>query len=78
LDLTREKSGAYPLQTVRVAEVGLARGHPVVATARNPATLEEFASHPAVLIARLDVTDPHQVDEAVHNAMGASVRSTSW
>ena len=42
-----------------------ARGHPVVATARNPATLDEFASNPHVLTAALDVTDSDQIGRAV-------------
>ncbi|HWJ17625.1 MAG TPA: SDR family NAD(P)-dependent oxidoreductase, partial [Geobacterales bacterium] len=41
-----------------------ARGHRVVATARNPATLEEFASNPQVLTAALDVTDSDQIGRA--------------
>jgi len=46
-----------------------ARGHPVVATARNPATLGEFASNPQVLTATLDVTDPDQIGRAVTDAI---------
>ena len=46
-----------------------ARGHPVVATARNPATLGEFASNPQVLTAALDVTDPDQIGRAVTDAI---------
>ena len=45
------------------------RGHRVVATARNPATLEEFASNPQVLTAALDVTDPDQIGRAVTDAI---------
>ncbi len=47
----------------------LAKGHRAVATARNPATLDEFASNPNVLVAALDVTDPHQIGNAVTQAM---------
>ncbi len=46
-----------------------ARGHRVVATARNPATLEEFESNPQVLTAALDVTDPDQIGRAVTEAV---------
>jgi NAD(P)-dependent dehydrogenase (short-subunit alcohol dehydrogenase family) len=45
------------------------RGHRVVATARNPATLEEFKSNPQVLTAALDVTDPDQIGRAVTEAV---------
>ena len=46
-----------------------ARGRRVVATARNPATLDEFASNPQVLTAALDVTDPDQIGRAVTDAI---------
>jgi len=45
------------------------RGHRVVATARTPATLEEFKSNPQVLTAALDVTDPDQIGRAVTEAV---------
>jgi NAD(P)-dependent dehydrogenase (short-subunit alcohol dehydrogenase family) len=45
------------------------RGHRVVATARNPATLKEFKSNPQVLTAALDVTDPDQIGRAVTEAV---------
>jgi NAD(P)-dependent dehydrogenase (short-subunit alcohol dehydrogenase family) len=43
----------------------LAKGHRVAATARNPATLDAFASSPQALTAALDVTDPGQIGRAV-------------
>jgi len=43
----------------------LSRGQRVVATARNPAALDEFASHPGALVALLDVTVPEQIKAAV-------------
>ncbi|MCF8149578.1 MAG: oxidoreductase [Burkholderiaceae bacterium] len=46
----------------------LQRGNRVVVTARNPATLEEFASHENALIATLDVTNPTQIADAVRQA----------
>jgi NAD(P)-dependent dehydrogenase (short-subunit alcohol dehydrogenase family) len=46
----------------------LRHGHRVVATARNPATLDEFAAGPGVLAVALDVTVPAQVAESVSRA----------
>ncbi|MDO8786770.1 MAG: oxidoreductase [Sulfuritalea sp.] len=46
----------------------LGRGHGVVVTARNPATLEEFASAGNALVAALDVTMPSQITEVVRQA----------
>ena len=43
----------------------LDHGHRVVATARNPDSLAEFADHRDVLIATLDVTDPAHIAAAV-------------
>lgn len=43
----------------------LSRGQRVVATARSPAALDEFASHPGALVALLDVTVPEQIKAAV-------------
>jgi NAD(P)-dependent dehydrogenase (short-subunit alcohol dehydrogenase family) len=40
-------------------------GHRVVATARNPASLQEFAGNPSILVAALDVTKPSQITEVV-------------
>ncbi len=40
-------------------------GQRVVATARRPASLEEFAGHPAALVAELDVTRPEQIAQAL-------------
>jgi NAD(P)-dependent dehydrogenase (short-subunit alcohol dehydrogenase family) len=46
----------------------LRHGQRVVATARNPATLEAFAGNPAVLAAALDVTKPRQIADVVGRA----------
>ena len=43
----------------------LDHGQRVVATARNPETLAEFASHPDALVATLDVTVAAQIDDVV-------------
>lgn len=43
-------------------------GHRVVATARNPASLDEFAADPAILTAALDVTRPPDIADAVRAA----------
>ncbi len=43
-------------------------GHRVVATARHPASLDEFAGDPAVLTAALDVTRPQDIADAVREA----------
>jgi NAD(P)-dependent dehydrogenase (short-subunit alcohol dehydrogenase family) len=59
-------STGFGRELVRVLD---ARGHRVVATARNPATLEEFQSNPQVLTAALDVTDPDQIGRAVTEAV---------
>ena len=45
-----------------------AHGHRVVATARDPASLEEFTDNPAILVATLDVTRPEQIVAAVAKA----------
>lgn len=45
----------------------LDRGQRVVATARTPSALDEFASHPQAVIAKLDVTVPEQVNAVVRN-----------
>ena len=45
----------------------LDRGQRVVATARTPSALDEFASHPQAVIAELDVTVPEQVNAVVRN-----------
>lgn len=55
-------STGFGRELVRVL---IARGNRVVATARNPATLDEFASNPQVMTAALDVTDPDQIGRAV-------------
>ncbi len=44
----------------------LQHGDQVVATARDPATLAEFAAHPNALTVRLDVTKPDHIAAAVH------------
>jgi NAD(P)-dependent dehydrogenase (short-subunit alcohol dehydrogenase family) len=59
-------STGFGRELVRAA---LAHGHRAVATARNPATLEEFASNPQVLACALDVTDPDQIGRAVTEAV---------
>ena len=46
----------------------LARGNAVVATARNPETLAEFAAMPNALVLPLDVTNPAEITAAVHSA----------
>ena len=46
-----------------------ARGNRVVATARNPASLDEFAGNPQVLVASLDVTRQDQIEQAVAQAL---------
>ncbi|MCX7168174.1 MAG: oxidoreductase [Rhodocyclales bacterium] len=51
-----------------LARAMLRRGNSVVVTARNPATLDEFASHAAALVAALDVTVPQQIAEVVRQA----------
>lgn len=43
----------------------IGRGFRAVATARNPASLQDLAGHPAVLVCALDVTRPEQIAEAV-------------
>lgn len=48
----------------------LDRGQRVVATARTPSALDEFASHPQAVIAKLDVTVPEQVNAVVRNTQG--------
>jgi NAD(P)-dependent dehydrogenase (short-subunit alcohol dehydrogenase family) len=55
-------STGFGRELVRAA---LAKGHRVAATARNAATLDEFASNPQALTAPLDVTDPDQIGRAV-------------
>lgn len=51
-----------------LARAVLRHGHRVVATARNPTTLEEFRTDPNALTAGLDVTVPAQIAAAVHQA----------
>jgi len=51
-----------------LSRVLLARGNSVVVTARNPATLDEFAAHPNALVAALDVTVPRQIADVVAQA----------
>lgn len=52
-----------------LAQAVLAAGDAVVATARNPATLDALAAHLAVTALALDVTDPAQVRAAVEVAI---------
>ena len=51
-----------------LARVLLGRGHRVVVTARNKATLDEFAATDNALIAALDVTVPSQITDVVRQA----------
>lgn len=51
-----------------LARAVLKRGQRVVVTARNPATLDEFASNENALIASLDVRQPKQIAEIVQQA----------
>lgn len=48
-----------------IARALLARGYFVVVTARNPATLDEFAGNENALVLALDVTVPRQIAEVV-------------
>ena len=58
-------STGFGRELVRAA---LGHGFRVVATARDPGTLEEFATHPDVLVAALDVTVPQQIADVVRQA----------
>ncbi len=51
-----------------LSHVLLARGNSVAVTARNPATLDEFAAQPNALVAALDVTVPQQIADVVAQA----------
>lgn len=51
-----------------LARLLLRRGHGVVVTARNTATLGEFAADQNALIAALDVTVPQQIADVVQRA----------
>ena len=51
-----------------LARALLRRGHGVVVTARNTATLDEFASSGNALVAALDVTLPLQIADVVRQA----------
>lgn len=51
-----------------LARVLLRRGHGVVVTARNTATLDEFVADKNALIAALDVTVPQQIADVVQQA----------
>jgi NAD(P)-dependent dehydrogenase (short-subunit alcohol dehydrogenase family) len=51
-----------------LSRVLLGRGNSVVVTARNPATLDEFAAHPKALVAALDVTVAQQIADVVAQA----------
>ena len=51
-----------------LSRVLLGRGNSVVVTARNPATLDEFAAHPNALVAALDVTVQQQITDVVAQA----------
>ncbi|MGE4278257.1 MAG: oxidoreductase [Magnetospirillum sp.] len=58
-------STGFGRELVRVVR---AQGYRVVATARNPASLDEFAADSEVLVLPLDVTLPSQVSSAVQAA----------
>ncbi len=51
-----------------LARILLRRGHGVVVTARNPATLDEFTSAGDALVAALDVNVPAQIAAVVRQA----------
>jgi NAD(P)-dependent dehydrogenase (short-subunit alcohol dehydrogenase family) len=51
-----------------LARIALDRGYRVVATARNPASLEDLARHPSALTVAMDVTDPAQIAAATDRA----------
>jgi NAD(P)-dependent dehydrogenase (short-subunit alcohol dehydrogenase family) len=51
-----------------LARLLLKRGYGVAVTARNPATLDEFAADANALVAALDVTVPAQIVDAVRRA----------
>jgi NAD(P)-dependent dehydrogenase (short-subunit alcohol dehydrogenase family) len=54
-----------------IVQKALARGHSVVATARNPrGIIERFDGHPNLLAVELDVTDEAQAHAAAMAAMG--------
>jgi len=70
-------SSATPVWLVTGCSTGLGRdlaravlrhGRRLVATARNPATLAEFAGRDDTLVAALDVTEPAMIAEAVRQA----------
>ena len=46
----------------------LRQSHRVVASARHPEMLDEFAAHPDVMVAALDVTVPQQIADAIRQA----------
>lgn len=53
-----------------IAQEALARGHNVVATARNPAAaIERIGNHPNLLAVALDVTDEAQAKVAIQRAV---------
>lgn len=52
-----------------LARALLRRGHGVVVTARNPASLDEFAAAENAMVAALDVTVPIQIADIVQQAM---------
>ena len=55
---------------MELAKVALDAGDPVVATARNPKTIDDaFGKHDRLLTLRLDVTSEQQAKEAVDTAL---------
>jgi NAD(P)-dependent dehydrogenase (short-subunit alcohol dehydrogenase family) len=63
-------TGAGRGMGVEFAKAALAAGHNVVATGRNPdAVTNAIGDYDALLVTRLDQTDPHSVEEAVAAAV---------
>jgi NAD(P)-dependent dehydrogenase (short-subunit alcohol dehydrogenase family) len=58
---------------LEIARAALCRGHRVVATARNPRSIEAAIAHPGdrLLTVPLDVNEPAQIDAAVSAAISA-------
>jgi NAD(P)-dependent dehydrogenase (short-subunit alcohol dehydrogenase family) len=61
--------GVRPASAASWSGAVLGHGHHVVATARNLAPLEEFASNTQALTCALDVTNPDQIGRAVTEAV---------
>jgi NAD(P)-dependent dehydrogenase (short-subunit alcohol dehydrogenase family) len=61
-----------------LSRILLRRGHSVVLTARNPATLDEFSSADNALVTALDVTVPEQIVDVVRQALARFGKSMCW